>query len=50
MAIKPVCDFCKKELIAFGGLLFSPPNKQSVVKKYHLCAACYKAVLKTKKN
>ncbi len=46
--IRPVCDFCKKELTDFGGLLFSPPDKKSVVKKLHVCKPCYKNLLKTK--
>lgn len=41
MAIKPVCDKCKKELDDFGALLFSPPNEESLVKKFHLCKACF---------
>jgi len=41
MAISPVCDFCGSELKEFGGLLFSPPNKEGLVKKYHLCNMCY---------
>jgi hypothetical protein len=45
MAIKPGCDFCKKELTDYGALLFSPPNKESVVKKLHVCKKCYKKLL-----
>lgn len=41
MAIQPTCDVCKKELTDFGGLLFSPPNEESIVKKYHVCKPCY---------
>jgi hypothetical protein len=48
MAIKPICDFCKKELIDFGALLFSPPNEKSEVKKYHICKGCFKKILKEK--
>lgn len=45
MAIRPVCDFCKKELVGFGALLFSPPKK-SDVRKYHVCVFCYKKLMK----
>ncbi len=40
MAIKPKCDKCRKELKEFGGILLSPPKKR-MVKKFHLCPACY---------
>jgi hypothetical protein len=46
MAIKPVCNFCKNELIEFGALLFSPPDKKDFVKKYHLCKNCYEKIVK----
>ena len=46
MAIRPICDFCKKELVDFGGLLFSPPNKENSVKKYHVCKDCYDRIIK----
>jgi len=46
MAITPVCDKFGEELIEFGGILFSPPNKKSEVKKWHLCKACYRKVPK----
>jgi len=46
MAICPVCDFCEKELVAFGAILFSPPNKKARVKKLHVCQTCYKLILK----
>lgn len=42
MAIGPVCDKCKQELKDFGGLLFSPPDDKGMVRKLHLCQACYK--------
>jgi len=45
MAIKPICDSCKKELVDYGALLFSPPKKNSV-KKYHLCKECYRKIIK----
>jgi 5-enolpyruvylshikimate-3-phosphate synthase len=40
MSIKPLCNYCGQELEDFGGLLFSPPNK-NIVKKYHICKNCY---------
>lgn len=43
MAIKPICDKCKKELDDFGALLFSPP-KNNEVKKFHLCKECYEKI------
>jgi hypothetical protein len=39
--INPTCDFCGHELFKFGGLLFSPPDENSMVKKYHICAKCF---------
>jgi len=50
MAIKPVCDKCKKELKEFGGTLFSPPNKKDYVRKWHICKKCYKKIEKELKN
>jgi len=47
MAIKPICDKCKKELTEFGAILFSPPNKKNSVTKYHLCKKCFKEIIKT---
>jgi hypothetical protein len=40
MSIKPVCSRCGKELKEFGGLLFSPPEDDDMVKKWHLCKSC----------
>jgi hypothetical protein len=45
MAIKPMCDRCKQELAAFGGILFSPPDEKSTVRKFHVCQDCYKKTL-----
>ena len=45
MAIKPKCDACKKELTEFGGILLSPP-KRNTVKKFHLCVKCYRDVVR----
>jgi len=44
--INPICDKCKKELNEFGALLFSPPDENNLVKKYHLCKDCYEDVKK----
>ena len=41
MSISPVCNKCGKRLKEFGGLVFSPPNKKDIVKKYHLCVRCF---------
>jgi len=41
MTINPKCDKCKKELEDFGALLFSPPNKEGKVEKFHICKNCY---------
>ena len=50
MAIRPVCDRCGKELTAFGALLFSPPDTESTVKKFHICIDCYGELLKDMKQ
>jgi hypothetical protein len=47
MAIAPKCDICNKELRAFGAILFSPPNENSEVKKFHVCVTCYENLLAT---
>ena len=50
MAIKPVCDKCKKELDRFGGILFSPPNDEGMVRKFHLCKKCYDEIVSSFNN
>ena len=45
MALTPACDFCKNELNDFGGLVFSPPDEQSEVKKLHICRDCYQKII-----
>ncbi len=45
MSINPKCDKCRKELDDLGGLLFSPPDSESNVKKIHLCKECYNSVI-----
>lgn len=37
---------CKDELVDFGGILLSPPNKEEMVRKFHLCKKCYKEIAK----
>jgi len=46
MAIKPKCNICKEELQDYGAILFSPPDKKSTVKKYHICLKCFKKIKK----
>ncbi|OHA25873.1 MAG: hypothetical protein A3D56_01760 [Candidatus Taylorbacteria bacterium RIFCSPHIGHO2_02_FULL_45_35] len=46
MSISPKCDFCKRELIQVGGLLFSPPTKEGKVRKYHLCRSCFRRIIR----
>ena len=40
--IKPICDFCKKELQDFGAILLSPPDNDNKVRKFHICKECFK--------
>ena len=42
--IKPICAFCKKELVDFGAILLSPPDNDDKVKKYHICKECFKKI------
>jgi len=35
------CHYCDKELEETGGLLFSPPDADDIVKKHHICVDCY---------
>ena len=35
------CDFCHKVLTEPGGLLFSPPDKDGMVRKKHICKGCF---------
>lgn len=45
MAINPNCDRCGQELTQYGALLFSPPNREGDVHKYHICVDCYKMII-----
>ena len=44
MAIKPQCDYCKRELVDFGAILLSPPDEENQVTKFHVCKGCYEKV------
>jgi hypothetical protein len=46
MAINPECDKCKEELNDFGGILLSPPDENSKVRKLHICKSCYEEIVK----
>lgn len=50
MAISPKCDKCGQELIEFGAILLSPPDAQNMVKKFHVCVACYETMLSEMKH
>ena len=41
MAIKPPCDICGDELMEPGALMFSPPNREDIVIKEHICKKCW---------
>ncbi len=43
--IKPIYDKCKRELGDFGGILLSPPDREGMVRKFHLCKECYDRVV-----
>ena len=40
--IKVKCFECCDELTELGALLFSPPNENSQVDKFHVCTRCYR--------
>jgi peptidoglycan-associated lipoprotein len=40
------CDICGNELKVPGALLFTPPNKKGIVKKFHICVNCFKVAYK----
>ena len=40
--IEITCDQCRHPLTELGALMFSPPNADSTVKKFHICVQCYK--------
>ena len=39
--IHPICDSCGKPLHEFGAILLSPPDKNNMCKKQHICVDCY---------
>ena len=40
------CDKCGRELTEPGALVFSPPKSEAwIVKKYHVCADCWPALV-----
>lgn len=43
--IKPKCDKCSEELNDYGAVLISPPTKESMVYKFHLCKSCYEKLI-----
>ncbi len=44
--IKVQCVMCLKELEKPGGLIFSPPDDDSMVEKSHICQQCYRLFVK----
>ena len=42
--IKIECDKCNKLMKKKGAILWSPPDKDEMCKKTHLCRGCYKIV------
>lgn len=41
MAIKPKCSICGDELRDYGALMFSPPNREGITIKWHVCKKCW---------
>lgn len=39
--IKIRCDICGTLLNTLGALIFSPPSKGNIVRKFHICSTCY---------
>jgi len=48
--IKPICDYCQKELDEFGGLLLSPPDESNKCQKFHICKLCYQKLEQLKEE
>jgi hypothetical protein len=44
MAISVFCSKCSEELEEPGALVFSPPQSDVVVNKFHVCKKCFKMV------
>jgi hypothetical protein len=39
------CDRCAKKLKRPGGLVLSPPDKNNLVEKLHLCIRCFQDLM-----
>lgn len=37
------CNVCHEELTEPGALIFGPPDRNDMVKKYHICVKCWKS-------
>lgn len=44
MSIKINCRLCNRGLKELGGLIFSPPDEEGRVYKYHICKKCFKSL------
>jgi len=42
----PNCDVCKNPQTELGAILYSPPDKNNMCKKIHVCVKCYNLLLK----
>ena len=40
--MKIKCIICRNNLKELGALIFSPPDKEGMVKKHHVCKSCFK--------
>lgn len=47
MAISPKCDKCSNELVEFGAILLGLPDNENMVRKFHICIACYEQIRST---
>ena len=41
MAIKPICDICGDELMDYGANMYSPPTREGILIKEHICKKCW---------
>ena len=39
--IKIKCDICNSKLDVLGAVLISPPSRNNMVRKFHICSTCY---------
>jgi hypothetical protein len=44
-ATLPNCDVCNQPQTELGALLFSPPDKNNMCKKLHICVDCYATIM-----